>query len=556
MENDRLIRYYELLEQLLTTMNDTDDFTLDKLNVSLAELCKLFRVSKGVTEFYKSTSNEKSGRGEVFVCYDSGEGGREVMGRRIVTKSMAVAKCRVYMPADAEPLTDEEREKIDLILKTVLSFVGNNKLQKMVERLTFYDDSGYRNLRSFMRYIEQLNEKKRLGTHTAAYFNLRRFSQINQEIGRNAGDMVMRSYFTMLEEVIGDDGIVCRVGGDNFVAAFDDSLLIDVLEILKDVPVTYDASSQKRVTVSASTGIFRIPDGFVYEDPGDIMDKILASTKVAKNNESENIVFFDDKSVAVNERLADLHRLFPQALDNDEFKVYYQPKTDIQAEEIIGAEALCRWEHKGEVIMPAEFIPILEQSSDICRLDFFVLERVCQDIRRRIDEGKPVVRVSVNLSRKHIMDADLSDHILEVVDRNRVPHELIEIELTESANDVEFKEIKRIVSELQQEGICTSVDDFGIGQFSLNLIRDIPWNVLKLDRSLLPSDTDNPHSSRSVMFKYLVAMAKELGLECIAEGVETENQVNMLRSNSCSLAQGYYFDKPLPNTEFEKRLDK
>ena len=138
----------------------------------------------------------------------------------------------------------------------------------------------------------------------------------------------------------------------------------------------------------------------------------------------------------------------------------------------------------------------------------------------------------------------------------QVPHEYIEIELTETTSDVEFRDLKRIVSGLQKAGICTSVDDFGIGQFSLNLIRDIPWNVLKLDRSLLPSDTDNPHSTRSVMFKYLVAMAKELGLECIAEGVETENQVNMLRSNSCSLAQGYYFDKPLPNTEFEKRLDK
>lgn len=478
------------------------------------------------------------------------------MGRRIVTKSMAVAKCRVYMPAGAEPLNDEEREKVDLIMKTVLSFVGNIKLQKIVERLTFYDDSGYRNMRSFVRYLEQLNDKKMLGTHTAAYFNLRHFSQINQEIGRNAGDMVMRNYFTMLEEVIGDDCIVCRVGGDNFVAIFDDGLLIDVLEILKGVPVSYDAGNSKRVTVSASTGVFRIPDGFVYDDPGDIMDKIVASTKTAKNSDSENIVFFDSKTEAGKEQLANIRKLFPQALENGEFKVYYQPKTDIQSEEIIGAEALCRWEHDGGVIMPSDFIPVLEQSSDICKLDFFMLERVCQDIRRRIDEGKPVVRISVNLSRKHMLDADLPEHIIEIVDRNRIPHNLIEIELTESTTDVEFKEVKRVVSELQQDGICTSVDDFGMGQSSLNLIREIPWSVLKLDRSLLPADEENPHSTRSVMFKYLVAMAKELGLECIAEGVETENQVQMLRNNSCSLAQGYYFGKPLPNEEFEKKLDE
>ena len=286
------------------------------------------------------------------------------------------------------------------------------------------------------------------------------------------------------------------------------------------------------------------------------MDKIATTSRVAKLNPSDNIVFFDGKAEEGRERLANFRKLLPLGLEKGEFKVYYQPKSDIQSEEIIGAEALCRWEHEGAVIMPADFIPILEQSTDICKLDFYMLEHVCQDIRRRLDEGKPVVRVSVNFSHKNMMDADLSEHITDVVDRYRVPHDLIEIEFTESTTDIEFKEIKRVVSELQQDGICTSVDDFGLGQSSLNLIREIPWNVLKIDRSLIPLDADNPHSTRSVMFKYIVAMAKELGLECIAEGVETEKQVNMLRDNSCSLAQGYYFGKPLPTEEFEKELDK
>ena len=556
MDNDKLNIYYRELEKLITAMVDTEGLDLDRINNALAGLCKLFRVSKGVTEFYKSLSHEKSGRGEVFVCYDSGEGGKEVMGRRIVTKSMSVAKCRVYMPSTAAPLSPEEREKVDLVMKMVLTFISRNRLQTVVERLTFYDDNGYRNIRSFFRYVEQLNEKKQLSTRTAIYFNLRHFSQINQEIGRNAGDVVIRNYFTMLEEMIGDDGIVCRVGGDNFVSLFDDSLLIDVLEILKGVPVLYDPAKSKRVNVSASTGVFRIPDGFRYEDPGDIMDKILASTKAAKSNSSENIVFFDDKLLTGSDSEDGVRLLFPEALATGEFKVYYQPKTDLQSDEITGAEALCRWERNGEVILPGEFIPILEQSSDICQLDFYMLEQVCRDIRRRTDEGKQVVRISVNLSRKNLNEPDLTDHIIEVVDKYRVPHSLIEIEFNGSTNDVEFKELKRVVSGLQQEGIRTSVDDFGIGQSSLNLIREIQWNVLKLDRNFLPVDGENSHSTRSIMFKYVVAMAKELGLDCIAEGVETENQVRILKDNSCSLAQGFYFDKPLPAEEFEQRLDK
>jgi EAL domain-containing protein (putative c-di-GMP-specific phosphodiesterase class I) len=184
-----------------------------------------------------------------------------------------------------------------------------------------------------------------------------------------------------------------------------------------------------------------------------------------------------------------------------------------------------------------------------------MLDHVCKDIRRWLDEGRKAVRVSVNLSRKHMMDVDLLEHIINIVDSNNVPHEYIEIELTETTTDVEFRDLKRVVSSLQQKGIYTSVDDFGMGYSSLNLIREIPWNVLKVDRSFLPVDADEDDSTRSIMFKYVVAMAKDLGLECVAEGVETDHQVKVLRDNHCIFAQGFLFDKPLPLDEFEKRMN-
>lgn len=556
MDKEKLISYYEHMEKLIETMTKTDGFRIADINGALSGLCKLFRISKGVTEFYSSLRHEKSGKGEVFVCYDDGKPCRAVMDKRIVTKSMTVAKSIVYMSDDAEPLNDEEREKVDLIMRTVLSFISRNRLQNIVERLTFYDDSGYRNLRAFMRYLEELNEKNTLGGNTAVHFNLRHFSLINQEIGRNAGDVVIHNYFTMLEDIIGNKGIVCRVGGDNFVAVFDDSLLTDVLMVLQGVPVVYDANNSKRVMVSASTGVFLIPDGFTFERPGDIMDRILTSSQAARNGGKDNIVFFDDEMIISKENVSRIQQLFPEAIEKEEFKVYYQPKIDIASGNIIGAEALCRWLRDGNIVPPMEFIPVLEQNTDICKLDFYMLEHVCKDIRRWLNEKRQVVRVSVNLSRKHMMDVDLLEHILQVIDSNNVPHQYIEIELTETTTDVEFRDLKRVVSGLQQAGIYTSVDDFGMGYSSLNLIREIPWNVLKVDRSFLPTDADSLESSRSVMFKYVVAMAKELGLECIAEGVETRNQVDILRGNSCNFAQGFYFDKPLPLDDFEKRLDQ
>lgn len=184
-----------------------------------------------------------------------------------------------------------------------------------------------------------------------------------------------------------------------------------------------------------------------------------------------------------------------------------------------------------------------------------MLDIVCSHIRKWLDEGKRAVRVSVNLSRRHIVNPNLLDNIIEIIDRHNVPHEYIEIELTETTTDVEFKDLKRIVEGLQKQNICTSVDDFGMGYSSLNLIRVVPWNVLKVDRIFLPMDGESKDSARSVMFKYVVAMAKELGLECIVEGVETVSQLQLLKDNDCDFAQGYLFDKPLPLEEFEKRLD-
>lgn len=555
MGNEKLLEYYSLFDTLLYAMTDVDTFDFDKIKSALADMCKFFNISKGITEFYQSVSNEKMNKGDVFVGYDNGEGGVEIISRRIVTKTMAVVKCSAYRSEKLEPLSDEDLKRVDLVMRTVLSFVSRYRLQCVIERFAFYDEYGYGNVRAFIRYLEKLNEKGILSGHTAIYYNLRHFTLINREIGRNNGDIVMRNYFNMIEKIVGDRGIVCRVGGDNFVLVFEDELLDKILPILKGVPVVYDSDNQKRILVSASTGVFRMKDDYVFENPGDIMDRILTSCQTAKVGGKDSIVFFDDKMEISKEKRMKIQQLFPVALKNEEFKVFYQPKIDIQTGELIGAEALCRWFRDGKIVPPLEFIPVLEYNTDICRLDFYMLDHVCKDIRRWLDEGRKVVRVSVNLSRKHMMDVDLLDHIIEIVDRNNVPHKYIEIELTETTTDVEFRDLKRVVSGLQQAGICTSVDDFGMGYSSLNLIREIPWNVLKVDRTFLPLDDDNSKSTRSVMFKYVVGMAKELGMECIAEGVETEKQVEILRNNECLFAQGYFFDKPLPLDEFENRLN-
>ena len=221
----------------------------------------------------------------------------------------------------------------------------------------------------------------------------------------------------------------------------------------------------------------------------------------------------------------------------------------------MGAEALCRWKHDGEMILPFRFIPVLEQNGDIVKLDFYMLEHVCRDMRRWIDDGEKAVRVSVNLSRLHMGDPNLLERILSIIDKYDIPHQFIEIELTETTTEVDYIELKKLVSGLRDAGIFTSVDDFGVGYSSMNLLRELPWNVIKIDRSFMPlGDRSQEDEKRKVMLKSVIGMTQALGLKCIAEGVETVDQIILLKKYGCFYAQGYYFDKPLPVEEFETRL--
>ena len=145
--------------------------------------------------------------------------------------------------------------------------------------------------------------------------------------------------------------------------------------------------------------------------------------------------------------------------------------------------------------------------------------------------------------------------IVDIVNRYDIPYEYIEIELTETTTEGDYNKLKKLVEGLKKIGIYTSIDDFGIGYSSLNLIRELPWNVMKIDRSLLPTSSTNEKDLSTILYKHITAMACDMGLECITEGVETEEQVQILRDNSCEYAQGYYYDRPLPLDEFEKRLE-
>ena len=547
-------RYLEDLTDAITDL-DHDKLDLEKTYGILKEMCVTFRVCKGVTEYYDSEEAERKGDGVILTCYDTGEEPAEVMTCRTVLSDVMVADCKAYRAKDTEPWNEQERKRIEMIQRLVLNVLGRLRATGMVEQATLFDDAGYSNYRFLTATVDQIGNAGMIGQYALARFNLRHFSLINRQLGRAVCDQVLRRYIDRVEETISPDGIVSRLGGDNFVAVFKKEKLDRVVPLFEGVQVPFSDDEEGRVLISSRAGIFVVPDDYYFLHNGDIMDRITSAYNAAWRGEAGDIVFASDQMMEEKEKFMRTRALFPISLKNREFLVYYQPKIDLRTSCIAGAEALSRWYRNGSIIMPADYIPDLEQTMDICRLDFYVLDQVCQDLRRWLDQGRQAVRVSVNFSRRHLIDPDLLNRILAVIDRWRVPHEYIEIELTETITDVEFKDLKRVTRGLQEAGIFTSVDDFGIGYSSLNLIREIPWNILKVDKNFLPLSEDNGPDRQNIMFRHVVSMAKEIGLICVAEGVETEEQVKILRKCGCDIAQGFYYDKPLPVREFENRLD-
>lgn len=242
------------------------------------------------------------------------------------------------------------------------------------------------------------------------------------------------------------------------------------------------------------------------------------------------------------------------ALKEKQFDVYYQPKHSLSKDKIGGAEALVRWTHPElGFISPGEFIPLFESSGFITELDFYVADRVCSDLRRWIDEGLPTVPISWNLSRVDFSHPALVETIEQIVDKYSLPHDLIHLEVTESAYTDNIKLFLETVQKLHKSGFCLELDDFGAGYSSLTVLSELDIDILKLDMYF----ARNMESEKQfLILKHIFSIAKSLNMKVVAEGVETKEQSDAYKEMGCTYIQGYYYSKPLPKAQFEEYLNK
>lgn len=545
--------FSELLTVFISEGEKIKRFDSGEISRIVAPMCRFLRIARFSARF-DDKNDSTNFPPEPLIYFDSGRS--DESGKLTFTEELIRGGTVSYTisPYCGEPgWTEDELTHISLFEKQIFVFTGRGHVIRILNELSLEDNEfGIKTPTYLMTALDRLIDRKEISEYIAAFFNLRRFSLINEKIGRKTANKVMVAYVQGLHNKLNKDGFVCRMDGDNFFVIFRQEHLHYVKKYLSGRNIIYN-DGQDTIKISSTAGYYIIPEDI--ESVSEIIDRASAACQLARIVYNRPYVFYDRNIMQHQERIREIETLFPKAIAKEAFQVFYQPKTQLNTYQIAGAEALCRWIRDDRIIPPSDFIPILESSKAICTLDFYMLAHVCRDIRRWLNEGREVVKISVNLSRLHLGDENLLDTIIGIIDKYNVPHKYIEIELTETTTDVDYAELKKLVCGLREQGISTSVDDFGMGYSSLNLIREMPWNVLKIDKSFLPTQDEYQDRSKLNMLRHIITMSEDLGLECIVEGVETAEQVKLLKDCKCYMAQGYFFDRPLPVKDFESRLD-
>ncbi|MEG0564026.1 bifunctional diguanylate cyclase/phosphodiesterase [Anaerorhabdus sp.] len=440
-----------------------------------------------------------------------------------------------------------------LLLSTVFMDYRN---KKKLEKLAYIDPLlNCNNINKFRILV-----KDKLANYKSDLYMVRidvdNFKMINDMYGYSEGDFVLFEMNKLISKILTNEDLYCHESGDNFMCLVkrnsDDEVIAMGTEFRNSFKEELNKGS-KQYKVNFTTGVYKIPVN--EKDVGLIMDRATMAHQMAKQQESERkFSFYIEKmrKNAISEK--EIENVMYEALHMNEFHAYIQPKINIETGKMVGAEALVRWIKDGKVITPIDFIPLFEKNGFIVNIDMFILEEVCKMQRDWLSRGITPLPISVNQSKALIYGEGYVKRLEEIIKKYDLPPHLVELELLETIIHENIDEFGKICSELRSKGFLVCVDDFGSGYSSFNLLKDIEADVLKVDREFL---TDAENSKRAeFILSNIVSLAKGLKMSVVVEGVETIEQVNLLKQLSCYIAQGFYYAKPMPKAEFEELLTK
>ena len=432
----------------------------------------------------------------------------------------------------------------------IRSVRSENKAKKLILATEIDDLTGLYNRKYFFQYANRMFREHPDVPRDAIVLNIEQFHSINALHGRKFGDVVLRVLGNEIHNVSTEtSGIGGRFEADRFDIycrhISDYRAIFNRLQAKLDELVP-NASIRLRMGVMPWQAKL---------EPVQLFDRARTACSMARGHYMEHLIVFDEKVLdreLFEQRLQnDLHR----ALDNFEFEVYYQPKFNIENEtpKLVGAEALVRWQHPElGLIAPDNFIPMFERNGKIREIDKFVWNEAARQIVHWQAQFGVVVPVSVNLSRVDVFDPALENTLDDIILKNGLGHDALKLEVTESAYTENANELIRVVDNLHRKGYTVEMDDFGTGYSSLNMLSAMPIDVLKMDRTFIRNLENDEKNIQLVAL--IVGIAKNLNVPVIAEGVETESQLNLLKKLGCNIVQGFYFARALHPSDFETNI--
>ena len=451
--------------------------------------------------------------------------------------------------------TSTETATFSTLVKIIGTAIMQLRSQRISEQIVRNDMlTGAWNLKTFTQTVEQYLQEHPSACTAVITLDIKNFKFINAEYGYPYGNAILISISQILKLYLDAQEYYARGDGDNFVVMLQyqdmEQLKLRITSLIQKIE-RCGVHSNPPVTVVCMMGVYisRHSGRSVSE----MLDCANMARKSVKNSHKSAYAFFNKEIEAQHMREHSLTRIMKQALQDAEFIIYYQPKVNIRTQKCVGLEALVRWKRAdGELIQPNDFIPLFEKNKFIGELDMYVLEMVCRQLQEWQERNAVSFPIAVNLSRIHLEeDADIVYHIVNICNRYHIQRQLIELEITETA----FLENETVViqraKELKQAGFLLSMDDFGTGFSSLNLLSELPVDSLKLDRTFFLKESNQ---REKIILSNIVHMAEELNMHVISEGIETAQQVDFLKEIGCDIAQGYYYSRPCPMEQLQKRL--
>lgn len=431
----------------------------------------------------------------------------------------------LIMVLDSSQLRENQRQLCSLIQKDALTGIYNQE--------TFYRKTGI--------LLRQNSET----TYLFIRWNIDRFKAVNDLFGTSAGNAILRSLGMTFTKLVGERGTYGRLYSDHFALCVPKKDF-DPEHFAREAERQLNANHLKTY-VRSTFGIYEISDPTM--DVSLMNDRANMALNTAKGNYQKPYAYYTDilrrKMLKEQAIVNEMH----SALELGQFQIYLQPFYSLTENRFTAAEALVRWIHPERgIIAPDAFIPMFEENGFIIALDDYVIEQVCILQRRLLDEGRPTSPISVNLSRSDFFNQNLAQNIIEKTDRYNIPHSLLMFEITESVYTENPEELLKAMVALQKEGFLILMDDFGSGYSSLNILKDVPIDILKLDL-MFSKEIGKSERSENII-RSIVNMSVLLGLPLIIEGIETIQQVDFYKLLECNTLQGFYFSRPLPIEQF------